>query len=122
MQTDTRNLTVSLDHLRSAYEEITTAMGQAERSISTAAAQRAVDHLGLVVRHLEGERQRDPRSETGRLVERGYAAARLAWQGTYDFLNAQPRNAAMGLDTVREDLLQALQLMEQAWESVGRRQ
>ena len=112
MQKDKRNLTVAREHLRSAYEEITLAQGNPERSIAEAATRRALDHLNLVVRRLEHERSMVERNEIGRSVERGYAAAQRAWQGAHDALNDWPRNAALMLDPMRNALIEALEAIE----------
>lgn len=108
MQQDTRRLTVAYEHLRTAYDEVTLALGQSERSISEAAIGRALNHLDLVWRRLERERERETRSATGVEVERAYNAARMAWQGAHDVLNAWPRQPAGMLDQVRSDVLEAL--------------
>src|SRR3712207_220584 len=105
MHQDMRELTVSLDHLKQAHEEITLAMGQPERSIAEAAARRALDHLNMVNRRLEHARSLALRDEAGTAVERAYNAMRIAWQGTHDALNNWPRQAPQALDTVRMSLL-----------------
>jgi hypothetical protein len=108
MQQDTRRLTVAYEHLRTAYDEVTLALGQTERSISEAAIGRALSHLDLVWRRLERERERETRSAAGVEVERGYNAARMAWQGAHDLLNAWPRQSAGSMDQVRSDVLEAM--------------
>ena len=55
MQHDTRRLTVAHDHLETAYEEVTRAIGLTERSMSEQAARRALDQLDLVLRKLQDE-------------------------------------------------------------------
>lgn len=108
MQQDTRRLTVAYDHLRSAHEEVTLAMGQSERSIAEAAVGRALNHLELVWRRLEHQRGREPRNAAGIEVERAFNASRMAWQGVHDVLNTWPRRHAQMLDQVRTDILEAL--------------
>lgn len=108
MQQDTRRLTVAYEHLRAAYEEVTLAMGNPERSIAEAAVGRALNHLDLVWRRLDQERQRESRGAAAVELERGYNASRLAWQGAHDLLNTWPRQHSQMLDQVRNDLLEAL--------------
>ncbi|MGV3723762.1 MAG: hypothetical protein ACO1SX_22920 [Actinomycetota bacterium] len=108
MQQDTRRLTVAYEHLRAAYDEVTLATGQSERSIAQAAIGRALNHLDLVWRRLEHERERETRSATGIEVERGYNASRMAWQGAHDILNVWPRHHAGMLDQLRTDVLEAM--------------
>jgi hypothetical protein len=114
MQKDTRRLTVAQEHLAAAYEEITQAQGQTERSISHAAVGRALNHLDLAWRRLEHERSRLGRSDTGDLVERAFAASRRAWQGVHDVLNDWPDNPASSLDGVRTNVLEALNAVTSA--------
>src|SRR5688572_3701050 len=112
MHKDKRNLTVAREHLRSAYEEITLAQGNPERSIAEAAGRRALDHLNLIVRRLEHERSMVGRDEMARAVERAYAAAQRAWQGSHDALNDWPRNASLMLDPIRNHLIEALEAID----------
>jgi hypothetical protein len=111
MQQDKRNLTVALEHLRAAYDEITLAQGNPERSIAEAAARRALDHLNLIVRRLEHGRSTLGRDAEGQAVERSYAAAQLAWQAVHDALNDWPRNAALVLDPLRNHLIEAIETL-----------
>ena len=108
MEQDTRRLTVAHEHLRTAYDEITLAQGQAERSMAEAAVNRALAQLELVWRRLEHERQREGRNAAGVEIERAYNASRMAWQGVHDVLNKWPRQHSQSLDQVRTDILEAL--------------
>lgn len=108
MQQDTRRLTVAYEHLRCAYDEVTLAMGQSERSIAEAAVGRALTHLDLVWRRLEHERQKLGRTATAVEVERAYNSSRMAWQGVHDLMNRWPRQHTQLLDEVRNDILEAL--------------
>jgi hypothetical protein len=114
MQKDKRNLTVAQEHLRSAYEEVTQAQGQAERSMAEAAVGRALSHLDLVSRRLEQERAQVGRNETARAVERAFAASRLAWQGVHNTLNDWPRSVPQALDPVQQNLLEAINAVDAA--------
>jgi hypothetical protein len=87
MFNDTRRLTVALDHLNDAYEELTNAQGQTEQSMGEQAVGRAKNHLDLVLRRLDDEQaQIDDREIRGR-VEQANAAAHRAWQSCQDALN-----------------------------------
>jgi hypothetical protein len=108
MQQDTRRLTVAYEHLRCAYDEVTLAMGQSERSIAEAAVGRALTHLDLVWRRLEHERQTAGRTAASIEVERAYTSSRMAWQGVHDILNRWPRQHSQSLDEVRSDILAAM--------------
>lgn len=119
MQKDTRNLTVAREHLRAAYDEVTTAQGQSERSIVEAAVRRAITHLDLVSRRLEQEREILGRGATANAVERAFAATRLAWQGLHDLLNDWPDSVARALDPVRVRLLEAAEALEEACRVAG---
>jgi hypothetical protein len=114
MQNDTRRLTVARDHLRAAYEEVTRAQGQAERSMAEAAAGRALSHLDLVWKRLEHERQVSPRKGSEQAVERAYTASRSAWQGVHNVLNRWPASPAAALDPVREQVIAALEAVDEA--------
>jgi hypothetical protein len=114
MQKDTRRLTVAQEHLKSAYDEITLAQGQAERSAAEAALGRALNHLDLVWRRLEHERAQVDGRELAAAVERGYAASRLTWQGVHDILNDWPRSHSQALDAVRMNLLEAMEALDLA--------
>lgn len=105
MQKDTRNLTVSQEHIHTALAEITLAQGNPEKSIAQAAAQRAMAHLDLVVRRLEAERGRLARTSLEADMESLNNLAQRAWQGLHDVLNDWEYASAPGLTTVRNDLV-----------------
>ena len=118
MQQDTRRLTVAYEHLRSTYDEVTLAIGQAEQSMAEAAIVRALSHLDLVWRRLEHQRQLETRSAAGVEVERAYNASRLAWQGAHDLLNDWLRHHGTKLEQLREDVLEAMDAVGRICEPV----
>lgn len=120
MQKDTRNLTVSEEHVRSALTEITLAQGNPEQSIARAAAERAMTHLDLVVRRLENERGRLTRTSLETEMEAAYAQAQRAWQGLHDVLNDWEYSYRSGLLTVRDDLASCEERLVRLCEAAGR--
>jgi hypothetical protein len=90
------------------------AQGQAERSMSEASAGRALNHLDLVWRRLEHERREAPRRGNERAVERAYQASRRAWQGVHNVLNDWPDAPAAALDPVRNDVIEAMEAVDEA--------
>jgi hypothetical protein len=117
MQKDTRHLTVAREHLQSAYEEITLAQGNPERSIAEAAVARALSHLDLVTRRLEQERSMAGRGELGQEVEQAFAASRQAWQRAHDVANDWSRSAL--LEEIRQGLTGAIEAVDRAGGSAG---
>ena len=108
MQQDTRHLTVALEHLRAAYEELGMAQNLTERSMAESAARRALDHLDLSQRRLETQRQRDDRQE----LQDAFDHARWAWQDTHTLLNDWPNAVSLTLDTIRERVRESVRLVE----------
>jgi hypothetical protein len=114
MQQDTRRLTVARDHLQSAYEEITRAIGLSERSMAEQAARRALDHVGLVVKRLQDEQMVDFRSEAEAPSQRALSCAQHAWQCLHDALNDWEMAARSSLDHARLDAMAALDAVDAA--------
>jgi hypothetical protein len=107
MQQDTRRLTVAHDHLCSAYDEITRALGLSEASMAQQATQRALSHLDLAVKRLNEEVLRDSRRAEG-AAERALGTARIAWQALHDALNDWQVAAPKALDQSRQAVLLAM--------------
>ncbi|MFN3649654.1 MAG: hypothetical protein ACK47B_08730 [Armatimonadota bacterium] len=114
MQDDTRRLTVAREHLQQAYEEVTLAISNTEESIAQAAMGRALNHLDMVWRRLEHQRQRVSREPLLSTVERAFVASREAWQGTHDALNDWDTARRGNLDRVRNAILQATSAVDDA--------
>jgi hypothetical protein len=114
MQDDTRNLTVAREHLKSTYEEVMRAQGWADRDTSLAALNRAVDHLNLVVRRLEQQRNRIDRADAVRAVEKAFAGAQTALQGVHSARNSPETMYGPVLEQVRLQVNTALEGVEEA--------
>jgi hypothetical protein len=112
MQRDTRRLTVAREHLKTAYDEITLAQGQAEQSMVEAAVGRRVRPLVLQPSpHQVHLVQRAPEISAG--VERAYAASRRAWQAIHDFRNLGMPTGRPILDTIRNEVIDALSAVDE---------
>jgi hypothetical protein len=112
MNQDTREITVSLDHLRQALDEISAAEGQAERSMAEGSVRRALDHLNMVNRRLEHTRSLPMSKPAAGTIEQAHNSMRSAWQLCHDALNDWPRQSAQ-LGSIRSNLEASIERLEQ---------
>ena len=114
MQKDTRRITVSRDHLRSASDELSIAVGNPERSMAEAAARRALDHLNLVTRRLTEERAIAGKMEHGPAIDEAFRCSELAWHAVSESLNHWEHRER--LPEARQHVTNALHSLDEACE------
>jgi hypothetical protein len=112
MQSDTRRITVSREHIEAACEELARAQGSPERSMAEAAVRRALDHLNLVSRRLEEERAVAGRMKHGPAVGEAFRFTQQAWHGVSAIM--QDWSAHTRLGEIRADLTRALEALDEA--------
>ncbi|MBI3910474.1 MAG: hypothetical protein HY320_06005 [Armatimonadetes bacterium] len=120
MQKDTRRLTVARDHLRSAHEEIRLALDQTDIHVQQSAVRRAVDHLQMARSRLLEQREL-VRGETDEAVHAAYDHTSRAGTAAFSMVDRWPTDPFPDLDTVRGEILAALEQVERACE-VGQRE
>ena len=121
MQHDARRLTVAHDHLETAYEEVTRAVGLTERSMSEQAARRALTQLDMVLRKLQDEAVRGSHGSAAEVANRTLHHARHAWQSLHDALNDWEYAARRSLDAARSSIIAALETIRVAEQTRGDR-
>ena|SRR5690349_22820227 len=116
MQSDTRYLTVARDHLTAALDDLRLARARNERSLTEAAARRALDPLHLAWRRLDEERTRVKRNDIAEQVELAYRAAQAAWQQVQGFRDGKQGPEGATFEGIGREILAALAAIETAGE------